>query len=162
MTEQNKKYDYIDGNTVRKLEPAYNVEVPLQEPEREVHRESEKKPLSQRALRNQERALRMSAPYMMMLVMATIALLAICVVYLNLQSSITTRIYNIEQYEAQLAEVQAGNKSLEAKINDHLDLEYIYQVATEELGMIHPAKDQVIRYERTESEYVRQYENIPE
>ena len=54
------------------------------------------------------------------------------------------------------------NRSLASKINTCTDLDYIYQVATEELGMVYPGEDQVIVYDRTESEYVRQYENIPE
>ena len=32
----------------------------------------------------------------------------------------------------------------------------------EDLGMVYANKDQVIMYNKTESEYVRQYEDIPE
>ena len=39
---------------------------------------------------------------------------------------------------------------------------YVYKVATEELGMVYANKDQVRLYNKTESEYVRQYEDIPE
>ena len=38
----------------------------------------------------------------------------------------------------------------------------IYKIATEELGMVYANKDQVRMYNKTESEYVRQYEDIPE
>ena len=40
-------------------------------------------------------------------------------------------------------------------------LDHVYKVATEELGMVYANKDQVLMYNRTESEYVRQYEDIP-
>ena len=43
-----------------------------------------------------------------------------------------------------------------------MDLDYVYKVATEELGMVYANKDQVRLYNKTESEYVRQYEDIPE
>ena len=43
-----------------------------------------------------------------------------------------------------------------------MDLQYIYQVATEELGMTYPKKGQVLEYENTSAEYVRQYGEIPE
>jgi hypothetical protein len=42
------------------------------------------------------------------------------------------------------------------------DLDYVYKVATEELGMVYANKNQVRLYNKTESEYVRQYEDIPE
>ena len=41
-------------------------------------------------------------------------------------------------------------------------LDNIYKIATEELGMVYANKDQVRMYNKTESEYVRQYEDIPE
>ena len=50
---------------------------------------------------------------------------------------------------------------METRINTSLDLDYVYRVATEELGMVYPNKNQVILYNKTESEYVRQYEDIP-
>ena len=42
-----------------------------------------------------------------------------------------------------------------------MDLDYIYNVATGELGMTRPREDQILYYQKTESEYVRQYESIP-
>ncbi len=160
MAEQRKNYYYVEGNTVRKLDyvqPEY-VQPEISQPERV---ERPKKEVSQEVRRNQERALSMDGILVGMLALATIALLYICISYLSLQSSITTRLHNIEKQEVMLAELQEGNRGLASKINDYADLEYIYKVATEELGMVHPAEDQVIVYDRVESEYVRQYENIP-
>ena len=42
-----------------------------------------------------------------------------------------------------------------------MSLDHVYQVATEELGMVYAGKDQVLLYDKTESEYVRQNEDIP-
>ena len=50
---------------------------------------------------------------------------------------------------------------METSINTSLNLDEVYRIATEELGMVYPSKDQVILYNKTESEYVRQYEDIP-
>ena len=52
--------------------------------------------------------------------------------------------------------------SLETSINTSIDLNEIYEIATKELGMVYAKKDQVLLYDKTESEYVRQYEDIPE
>ena len=57
--------------------------------------------------------------------------------------------------------LKSENDALETRINTSLDLDYVYRVATEELGMVYPNKNQVILYNKTESEYVRQYEDIP-
>ena len=46
-------------------------------------------------------------------------------------------------------------------IATYVDLDHIYDVATNKLGMIYAKKNQVITYEKTESEYVRQFEDIP-
>ena len=42
-----------------------------------------------------------------------------------------------------------------------MDLDHVYKVATEELGMVYANKNQILLYDKTESEYVRQYEDIP-
>ena len=49
-----------------------------------------------------------------------------------------------------------------ASINSSIDLNKIYEIATKELGMVYARRDQVLLYDKTESEYVRQYEDIPE
>ena len=43
----------------------------------------------------------------------------------------------------------------------YVDLKHIYEVATGELGMVYPSDDQILYYDKTESGYVRQYEDIP-
>ena len=57
--------------------------------------------------------------------------------------------------------LKAQNDALETRIKTSVDLDYVYKVATEELGMVYANKDQVRLYNKTESEYVRQNENIP-
>ena len=58
--------------------------------------------------------------------------------------------------------LKGDNDALLTRINTSVDLDYVYKVATEELGMVYANKDQVRLYNKTESEYVRQYEDIPE
>jgi len=103
----------------------------------------------------------MNLPYVIMLTVAAVCVLSICVNYLHVQSSITSRIYNIEKLEREIEQLKAENDALSVRINTGVDLNYVYQVATEELGMVYANRDQVLLYDRTESEYVRQYEDIP-
>ena len=68
----------------------------------------------------------------------------------------------MEQAKAELEQLRAENDALETSINTSIDLNKIYEIATKELGMVYAKKDQVLLYDKTESEYVRQYEDIPE
>lgn len=103
----------------------------------------------------------MDLPFVIMLTIAAICTLYLCVNYLHVQSSITSRIHNIELLEQDLEVLKSENDALETSINTYVDLDYVYEVATQELGMVYANKNQVIMYNKTESEYVRQYDDIP-
>ncbi|MDU4977786.1 MAG: septum formation initiator family protein, partial [Hungatella hathewayi] len=111
--------------------------------------------------RNREKALQMDLPYVIMLTIAAVCTLYLCVNYLHLQSSITTRIHTIENLEAELEMLKTENDALQTNINTSVDLDHVYKVATEELGMVYANKNQILQYDKTESEYVRQNEDIP-
>lgn len=42
-----------------------------------------------------------------------------------------------------------------------IDLDEIYQIATGRLGMVYAGEDQVIYYDSSNNDYIRQYESIP-
>lgn len=151
---------YMYGSAAPKLRPQ---EVPG--PERRPARKpagSQSTRNNHRIRRNQERALYMDLPYVIMLTIASVFTLYLCINYLHVQSSITARMHNIEAMEAKLENLRAENDALETSINTSVDLNRIYEIATKELGMVYAKKDQVLLYDKTESEYVRQYEDIPE
>ncbi len=150
---RHKRQDYIEGNTVRKL---YPERVPDKPAKRKKDRRT-----SYRVRRNQEKALQMDLPYLVVLVIASCCTLFICVNYLRVRSEMTTRMDNIKKLEQELDSLKTENDTLQTRINTSVDLEYIYKVATEELGMVYAGKDQILLYQQTESEYVRQYEDIP-
>ncbi len=104
----------------------------------------------------------MDLPYVIMLTIASMCTLYLCVNYLHLQSSITARMHNIEADGGKAGTKCDENDALETSINTSIDLNEIYEIATKELGMVYAKKDQVLLYDKTESEYVRQYEDIPE
>ena len=147
---------YVDGNTVRRVEP----ETRPARPERK--RAAGTDPyLREQVRRNQERALYMDLPYVLMLSVAAICALVICVNYLHQQSAMQARLSHIESLEQQVENQRAENDTLETRINTSVNLDHIYKVATEELGMVYAGKDQVVMYDKTESEYIRQNEDIP-
>lgn len=149
---------------LKRNQDAYIHGTAVPKPELPVRQRPDKRKqprISHTVRRNQERALYMDFPYVCALTIAAVCTLCLCVNYLHLQSSITSRIHNIENLEKSLETLRSENNALETRINTSIDLDHIYQVATTELGMVYANKDQVILYNKTESEYVRQYEDIP-
>ena len=146
-------HSYVYGNTARNIMPA-------QQPKRSV-REERRPVMNHTVRRNQEKALHMDLPYVIMLTLAAVCVLSICVSYLQVQSSISTRIHNIETLEQELELLKSENDALQTRINTSVDLEHVYKIATEELGMVYANRYQILLYDKTESEYVRQYEDIP-
>ena len=58
--------------------------------------------------------------------------------------------------------LKENNDVLESDINASIDYDAIYDTAVNELGMVYPEKKQVITYDSKESEYVKQYKDVPE
>ena len=149
--------EYVEGNTVRKVE-----RVPRYEEQERGHQQKRNVSHTVTVRRNQEKALQMNLFSVLLLTVAVICTLYICVSYLKLQSSVTARLNHIESLEESIEKLKGDNDALLTRINTSVDLDYVYKVATEELGMVYANKDQVRLYNKTESEYVRQYEDIPE
>ena len=101
-----------------------------------------------------------STPAFILLAAALIATILLCAQYISVQSRITARVKNIEAQEKILEQYKNDNDALEARIDASINLDDIYKVATEELGMVYADKEQVLTYDRTPTEYVRQNENI--
>ena len=144
------RQNYIYGNTVRREE---YYEIPDIYSKEEIE--------SVKRNREREKTLSIDLPYLILLIAACVAALFIFYNYLKVQSSITTTLKNIEAQEARLAELKSENDALETRIETSINLDYVYSVATKKLGMVYAKKDQVITYDRTENEYVRQYDDIP-
>lgn len=160
--------NYIEGNTVRKMEA-----VPQRRSE-QVHRELERKQEKDRvreerqreariaARRNQERALQMSPGYVVFLAVAMAAMVGVCGVYLKLQSDIANRMKTVAALESQVTSLKTDNDANLKRINTSIDLESIKNTAINELGMVYPSKDQIIYFHIDTSDYMNQYEDIPE
>ena len=69
---------------------------------------------------------------------------------------------HIEKLELQLEHTKAENDELQTRIDTYVDLDYVKYVATAEMGMVYANQSQILLYDKTESEYVRQNEDIPE
>ncbi|WP_432627602.1 septum formation initiator family protein [Brotaphodocola sp.] len=156
-----KQPPYVYGTAVEKTSPSRQPRRDERE-EREQREQMQRKRRVNRAVRrNREKALQMDVPYVLALTVAAMSALYICVSYLQVQSTITGRIHNIEKLEQEVEDLKSENDALQTRINTSVDLDHIYKVATEELGMVYANRNQVRLYDKKESEYVKQNEDIP-
>ncbi len=144
-----RTYSAIEGNTARRLRPQ---EEPRrsERPRRREYRQTEKNSVQY-----------VNIIYTFFLVAAACLLMWSCVNYLQLQAETTSRVKNISSLEAELEELRTENDDYYTRIMSTVDLEYIREVATEELGMVYAGSDQVILYDSGTDDYVRQNGEIP-
>lgn len=159
-----RRTSYVEGNTVRKLsavpdirrEPVHNP-VPGQRPMPERRQVPE---------RQERKAPRMVSGINMaslfVLTMAIVATFYFCVEYLMLQYDVRATKKEIITLENTLTTMRNENDAAYEQVNSAYDLDYIYQVAVDELGMVYPNKNTVITYQGNDEGYVRQYKDIPE
>jgi len=151
---QNTRTSYIDGNTARKLNAVPDVQ-------REERRYET--PAPRRQERREPRAMSgMNLASLLVLTMAIIATVYVCVEYLKLQTEVSRMEKSIVSLEKELTVRTNENDAAYASVDKTYDLDYVYQVAVEELGMVYPNNNTVITYEPGDEEYVRQYEDIPD
>lgn len=148
-----RKTPYVQGNAARQL-----YALPDEKKNPQIQKKQKPK---QRAARREKR-LPMNGGSVLILAVAAAVTVAVCVQYVQLQSEITYRLKQINEKEIELADLTEKNNELNKRINSYIDLNYIYQVATEQLGMRYADKGQISKYTNTGSEYVRQYEDIPD
>ncbi len=147
---------FVDGNTVRKLNT-----VPKRDHQPEQEQRKEKK-VDPRVARNARRAKAFDFKYMILLVCATGFLFVSCVRMLSLQEEITENRKLVAQLECNLNEQKNSNAEKSKRLESSVDLTKIYDVAVNELGMVYPQNGQVISYEASNPDYVKQFKDVPE
>ncbi|MCI8464533.1 MAG: cell division protein FtsL [Lachnospiraceae bacterium] len=149
--ERRQHFYVVEGSAARELAPR-ELPSPKERPREEKHP----------GRRTKERALTMSPTFVMLLAFASALMLAVCVHYLQVRVSVYAKMGSVEVLEEELKTLTDANEAVLSRIEAASDINKIYKIATEELGMVYPEDSQIIRYDRTESEYVQQYEKIPE
>lgn len=96
-----------------------------------------------------------------LLTLLTVFFAVLCFSFLSLNASLSNSRSNIYQLENRLAELRAENQMMENRLEAQVDLREVYEIATEQLGMVYPDVDAQIGYSEQLREYIRQYEDIP-
>lgn len=68
---------------------------------------------------------------------------------------------DIVSMEQNLAAIRNENDAAYEQINTVYDLDYVYNIAVNELGMVYPNNNEVILFEKADESFVRQYADIP-
>lgn len=85
-----------------------------------------------------------------------------CFRYLSLQAEAVAISERIASLENEISVIKVQNDAVEYEISGYKDIDYIYQTAVTELGMVEAARSQISHYTSTENEYMIQSGDIPE
>ena len=143
---------YVNGNTVRELDTPVRHN---QRTRKEIEEARRRKNRRNAARRNRQRAMEMSRGYVVFLTVCVVVSALIAVLFVQMQSQMTTRMKNVANLESQLADLRADN------LTTSTDLEHIKKVAMKKLGMKYPTEKQVVYYTVENSNFMDQYEDIP-
>lgn len=144
--------NYVNGNNAVNYDMgAIEHEVPSRKTLKEI-RIAEKK----------QKKMHMSVLYVSFLVVAIAVLGYTLISYVRLQAEITAINDRISVKETTLNDLTLANDDEYSKMVNEVDMENIRKIAIEELGMVYATEDQVIKYTRENSDYVRQLADIPQ
>ena len=108
-----------------------------------------------------KKAKSIDAGYVFFLAVISSVAVAMCVHYLQLKSQITTQTKQIAVMESNLSQLKADNDALYNSVLASVDLEYVKNVAMNELGMDYPKQNQIYQFDTAGNSYVRQYRSVP-
>lgn len=147
---------YIGDNLARSIAPAAEpLKAPEKEPVREPERKAQPKEQPERGL-----CASFGFAFTLLMVGAAVVLFITLAKYISLNIDAGQKAKEIASLRSQLTTAVMENDNYEVAINASIDYDYIYQVATQELGMVYASKSQIITYEHKESEYVVQYKDV--
>lgn len=154
-----KKYygNYVDGNTVRKIEPAYDA------PARPKKRPQQQPRQKEIIVGYEKREAVLGLRYTLFLVTALALILGACIIYMNANIKLSRVKRDVFRQQEVLRELQEENAVLSEEVADvQINLEDVYQTATGTFGMVYAGQDQIIYYDSNNSDYIRQFGEIPE
>ena len=152
---------YVNGSAVRELE-TQPVRRTTRPDRRKIEEEQRKKRRRNAARRNRERELYMSKGYVMFLSACVVVIAMAAVSLIQMQSQVSQRMKNIAALESQVADLKMENDARYKEIVTSVDLEYIKDVAINELGMNYATEDQILYISVENNNFMDQYGDIPE
>lgn len=151
--QPNRSYAYIDGNTVRELEPFV---IP-----RQVEQEKRRNAMRADAVkRNRQRQLVIDAGYMFFLTAAVIVTLLVCINFLHLKAQVQSLNSQVTSAKEEVMDLKAKNDAAYNRILTSIDLEEIRRKASDELGMVPARKEQIVRFNSNQDDYMMGHRSV--
>ena len=142
-----QKITYLYGSAAPKLEPT---------PQRRPLREEERRTAPQRRQKVQAKPYPVNMPLLVLSIVAFVALGAMMIQYIRLNSEITAITAVNTKLESQISDLRAENDEYYGRIMNSVDLEKVREVAIMDLGMVYASEGQVITYDSHMDDYVEQ------
>ena len=155
-----KETYFVNGSTVRQVEaqPVRRNQVDR----RKLEEQQQKKRRRNAAKRNRARALHMSRGYVAFLTICVGIVAFAAVSLVQIQSQVTQRMEHIAALESQITDLKADNDARYKEIVTSVDLDYIKDVAINQLGMQYATEEQIIYFSVENNNFMDQYSDIPE
>lgn len=160
VTRDYMRNGYVYGSAAKSVEVMEPESIKQEKERRRLEREEKER--RQRQLQRQKKAHKVNLVYTFALIGAMSVLIYMLVGYVQLQASIQVHAEQINVLEQNLAKLTESNNLTAVELDTNIDYNTIFDIATNELGMVYPDESQVIVYNSAASEYVKQYQDIPE
>ncbi len=149
---------YIHGSEAYEIPQEMPVRIPRRREgltEEEIRRRRAK----YYAAENRRKAGRFGILYTGIIAFAVGFALLVSVKYVSLFNEKNENSKEISSLRSELTDLKESNDNKQLEIDTSINYDYIYKVATEELGMVHAGSGQVLEYTSGEYEYVIQYKD---
>lgn len=166
MSERRRTMYYIEGSTAKVMT------VPERRPSREPGRNTDRTPQrtsqrvqpakSKKVSSQAQRALAFNLGYTIYVVAAVLIMVCACFVMLGMESRINTQQQNISNLSAELEALRDDNAAYRVQLENMYSLDDVYDIATNELGMVYAKKGQIVYYDSANEDYVKQYQDVPD
>ncbi len=144
-----QKNSYIHGSLAPKVEP-----IPQKRPYRDEERRPNRSP--QKKERVAAKAVPVNKPLLILSLIAFLAIGAMMIQYISLNSEISVLMSNIASLESDLNTLQDENDEYRSRIMNNVNLEKVREVAIMDLGMVYASEEQIITYDSQIDDYVEQ------
>ena len=155
------KMYYVNGSTVRELGVPEPVRRERQSRE-EIERARREKNARLAVRRNREKAQGMSRGYVAFLSVCVILSAVSSFILIGTQASVSSRMRSVAPMQSQIEDLRADNDARYKEITTSVDLNYIKDVAMNQLGMSYATEDQVVYYSVEKNNFMDQYSDIPQ
>lgn len=149
---------YVNGNTVRELDAPVRRD---RRSRRELEEVRRRKNRRNAARRNRQRAMEMNRGYVVFLTGCVLVTALTAVLFVNMQSQMSSRMRSVANLESQVLNLRADNDARYKEITTSVDLNQVKNVAINELGMTYPTEEQVVYYSIDNNNFMDQYRDIP-